>query len=246
MTPRAVILTLGACAAMCVGAVTTPCLAKAPPKDAPRIEVKLTSGKVVRGWLIAVDPDAIGVHRGGIGSVFYDPKITLPRGDIVGIRGRRDAAFVPWPPAASTLADLLAVLAPAQTPAALITVRVYDKLPLMALAIAGGAFACNRLGRASAEEDLARSLDALGADDYSKRELRERAKSHREQASLGILVGSVGLVLACIPSHQELPLPIACVNESGNVGVGFSIPLLRKSASVRLLFMTRTAGYSER
>lgn len=198
------------------------------PRQNDKVELWLESREIVRGVLLEVTPENLLVRPYG----FLPDEKRIPRSEIIGIRKKGEEVFYTL-----TGEPLPADYDPhvfhsredgrtGRLPPTVIRVRVYDKLPFMGIAIAGGVFAGHRYGKASSERELADQLKALG-EDGAAQELESEANSHEIEALLGLLIGAAALVYACLPTIEETTLPIVAEHSDGLSSVRVGVDLRR-------------------
>ena len=208
------------------------------PEPGERVEILLRFGELVSGTILEVDSEHISIMR----QDKLQGEARIPRAAVAGIRRAGETVFCTLsgeqlPEGSDRL------IGPVPVPTRTIRVKVYDKLPALGLAIAGGVFAGHRFGQASSEHDLARSLEQLGLSEDAK-SLESSADSHEGQAWIGVVIGLVGLVAACIPSYEEIALPQISAREGdlGTIEIGYDLACLisgRERASAKAAAMPR-------
>ena len=200
----------------CAALALIPSRAMSESQDtfADSVEVKLLSDKIIKGVLVKILPKQIIVDQGGDRSPFYVPKIRINYSDIAGICRRGETVFLPLneSPILAGRVPNLDIQTVKIRP--VYRMRKYDYLPLMGLAILGGVYAGNRFGKASSEQDAADVCQELGLEGMA-RQLESDAGKHRKQGNIGVVFGLLSLVIACIPSYDEIPLPtVSSSNDS--------------------------------
>jgi hypothetical protein len=199
----------------------SPCLAtcaewKMPERD-ENVDLLLESGQVFGGVLLEMTPDEILVRPYG----FVPGEKSIPRSDVVGIRRRGESIF-------HTLSGVpISADESGRRLPNTIRVRVYNKLPLMSVAIIGGVFAGHRFGEASSEHELADELEKIG-EIRSAEKLRDKAKTHEAHAFVGMAIGALALVYASIPTIEETALPVTASHSAdlSSFRVGFDLTRL--------------------
>jgi hypothetical protein len=200
-----------------------------------RIEVQLSDSSVVKGILLEVREDRLVVDRGGPNSLLRSAKVDLERARVTGIRRPGRTEFLPLPAEATDMVGVLIALDPDLFPVdasgrrvapSFIRVRKYDNLPVLGFAILGGVYAGNRFGRASAERELATYLENNDPGAHTA-DLRDSAESHEKQAIYGMSLALASLIVACLPSYEEIPIPALSFSSHGEASLMLSWNLSR-------------------
>jgi hypothetical protein len=207
-----------------------PCSDWKVPEPGEEVELLLKFGDVLRGTLIDLDSKHISIMR----EDQVTAEVRLPIAAVAGIRRPDESAF--RTPAGELLPPDFRPeqsLPIAEVPRK-ITVKTYDKLPLMGVAIIGGVFAGDRFGKASAERDLGDSMQKLGFAAEAQK-LYDSADDHETQAWIGVLIGGLGLLVACIPSEEEIPIDVTSGPDGDVSSVAVSLRLSSLFSRVRQL-----------